>query len=233
MSVGQIRRGGPQVGQSVIRCPWSTLAAVLWQGRRHFSSKRKFCLLHIHFKRCDVRVLFGKGCIYGQVRILVEPRSSHVLDDLLPGDVIRWPGDHPSFDLVVHPTACTAFLRLARCSHWSARRYKVPQWGGVLRSRTASPPFPASLIVRTGCSSRAVLLKLYLRLRFCFPSTFIGTMKERRLTQPFVARCKLVLVGDIQCGKTAMLQVLAKDCYPEVSGWSCLHLLFNLDHDLK
>ncbi|XP_061758286.1 rho-related GTP-binding protein Rho6-like [Nerophis ophidion] len=40
-------------------------------------------------------------------------------------------------------------------------------------------------------------------------------MKERRLPQPLVARCKLVLVGDVQCGKTAMLQVLAKDCYPE------------------
>ncbi|XP_072306381.1 rho family GTPase 1a [Eucyclogobius newberryi] len=40
-------------------------------------------------------------------------------------------------------------------------------------------------------------------------------MKERRLTQPCVARCKLVLVGDVQCGKTAMLQVLAKDYYPE------------------
>lgn len=42
-------------------------------------------------------------------------------------------------------------------------------------------------------------------------------MKERRAPQPVVARCKLVLVGDVQCGKTAMLQVLAKDCYPEVS----------------
>ncbi|KPP78797.1 hypothetical protein Z043_101671 [Scleropages formosus] len=41
-------------------------------------------------------------------------------------------------------------------------------------------------------------------------------MKERRNTQPLVVRCKLVLVGDVQCGKTAMLQVLAKDCYPEV-----------------
>ncbi|XP_037336604.1 rho-related GTP-binding protein Rho6-like [Pungitius pungitius] len=40
-------------------------------------------------------------------------------------------------------------------------------------------------------------------------------MKERRLAQPRVARCKLVLVGDVQCGKTAMLQVVAKDCYPE------------------
>uniref|UniRef100_A0A1A8JCJ7 Rho-related GTP-binding protein Rho6 n=2 Tax=Nothobranchius TaxID=28779 RepID=A0A1A8JCJ7_NOTKU len=39
-------------------------------------------------------------------------------------------------------------------------------------------------------------------------------MKERRLAQR-VARCKLVLVGDVQCGKTAMLQVLVKDCYPE------------------
>ncbi|CAM4678625.1 unnamed protein product [Leuciscus chuanchicus] len=40
-------------------------------------------------------------------------------------------------------------------------------------------------------------------------------MKERRNAQPLVVRCKLVLVGDVQCGKTAMLQVLAKDCYPE------------------
>ncbi|XP_055045436.1 rho family GTPase 1a isoform X2 [Misgurnus anguillicaudatus] len=40
-------------------------------------------------------------------------------------------------------------------------------------------------------------------------------MKERRISQPLVMRCKLVLVGDVQCGKTAMLQVLAKDCYPE------------------
>ncbi|KAK5894590.1 hypothetical protein CesoFtcFv8_011267 [Champsocephalus esox] len=44
---------------------------------------------------------------------------------------------------------------------------------------------------------------------------YINTMKERRNTQPLVVRCKLVLVGDVQCGKTAMLQVLAKDCYPE------------------
>ncbi|RXM96311.1 Rho-related GTP-binding protein Rho6 [Acipenser ruthenus] len=40
-------------------------------------------------------------------------------------------------------------------------------------------------------------------------------MKERRSIQPAVVRCKLVLVGDVQCGKTAMLQVLAKDSYPE------------------
>ncbi|XP_041097803.1 rho-related GTP-binding protein Rho6-like [Polyodon spathula] len=40
-------------------------------------------------------------------------------------------------------------------------------------------------------------------------------MKERRSIQPSVVRCKLVLVGDVQCGKTAMLQVLAKDSYPE------------------
>lgn len=49
------------------------------------------------------------------------------------------------------------------------------------------------------------------------------TMKERRNTQPLVVRCKLVLVGDVQCGKTAMLQVLAKDCYPEVRRSITLH----------
>ncbi|MBN3319236.1 RND1 protein, partial [Atractosteus spatula] len=43
-------------------------------------------------------------------------------------------------------------------------------------------------------------------------------MKERRNAQPVVVRCKLVLVGDVQCGKTAMLQVIAKDCYPEWGG---------------
>lgn len=42
-------------------------------------------------------------------------------------------------------------------------------------------------------------------------------MRERRPAPAAPARCKLVLVGDVQCGKTAMLQVLAKDCYPEVS----------------
>ncbi|NXV51674.1 RND1 protein, partial [Uria aalge] len=40
-------------------------------------------------------------------------------------------------------------------------------------------------------------------------------MRERRSVPAAPARCKLVLVGDVQCGKTAMLQVLAKDCYPE------------------
>ncbi|XP_030649632.1 rho-related GTP-binding protein RhoN [Chanos chanos] len=30
-----------------------------------------------------------------------------------------------------------------------------------------------------------------------------------------VSRCKIVVVGDTQCGKTALLHVFAKDCYPE------------------
>lgn len=54
-------------------------------------------------------------------------------------------------------------------------------------------------------------------------------MKERRNTQPLVIRCKLVLVGDVQCGKTAMLQVLAKDCYPEVSHFCVLEEM-NVTH---
>ena len=31
-----------------------------------------------------------------------------------------------------------------------------------------------------------------------------------------VSRCKIVVVGDTQCGKTALLHVFAKDSYPEV-----------------
>lgn len=41
-------------------------------------------------------------------------------------------------------------------------------------------------------------------------------MKERRSSEHSLVRRKLVLVGDEQCGKTAMLHVLAKDSYPEV-----------------
>lgn len=52
-------------------------------------------------------------------------------------------------------------------------------------------------------------------------------MKERRSIQPAVVRCKLVLVGDVQCGKTAMLQVLAKDSYPEVCAILNFFFLFN------
>ncbi|KAG7279093.1 hypothetical protein CRUP_004036 [Coryphaenoides rupestris] len=30
-----------------------------------------------------------------------------------------------------------------------------------------------------------------------------------------VSRCKVVVVGDTRCGKTALLHVFAKDCYPQ------------------
>lgn len=53
--------------------------------------------------------------------------------------------------------------------------------------------------------------------RWGFALRASSAMRERRPPAAAPARCKLVLVGDVQCGKTAMLQVLAKDCYPEVS----------------
>lgn len=51
-------------------------------------------------------------------------------------------------------------------------------------------------------------------------------MKERRASQKLSSKsimdpnqnvkCKIVVVGDTQCGKTALLHVFAKDCFPEV-----------------
>lgn len=51
-------------------------------------------------------------------------------------------------------------------------------------------------------------------------------MKERRSCQKAPVqsgmdpsqsvKCKIVVVGDSQCGKTALLHVFAKDCFPEV-----------------
>ncbi|NXH80594.1 RND3 protein, partial [Edolisoma coerulescens] len=53
-------------------------------------------------------------------------------------------------------------------------------------------------------------------------------MKERRASQKLSSKavmdpnqnvkCKIVVVGDSQCGKTALLHVFAKDCFPEVRG---------------
>lgn len=52
------------------------------------------------------------------------------------------------------------------------------------------------------------------------------SMKERRASQKLSSKavmdpnqnvkCKIVVVGDSQCGKTALLHVFAKDCFPEV-----------------
>uniref|UniRef100_A0A8V0Y2V7 Rho family GTPase 3 n=1 Tax=Gallus gallus TaxID=9031 RepID=A0A8V0Y2V7_CHICK len=51
-------------------------------------------------------------------------------------------------------------------------------------------------------------------------------MKERRASQKLSSKavmdpnqnvkCKIVVVGDSQCGKTALLHVFAKDCFPEL-----------------
>ena len=56
----------------------------------------------------------------------------------------------------------------------------------------------------------------------------VTSMKERRSCQKLSLKagmdptqqsikCKIVVVGDSQCGKTALLHVFAKDCFPEVS----------------
>ena len=38
-------------------------------------------------------------------------------------------------------------------------------------------------------------------------------------------KCKIVVVGDSQCGKTALLHVFAKDCFPEVR-WDSVRSVF-------
>lgn len=111
-----------------------------------------------------------------------------------------------------------------RGAHWLASRYKNPAVVRLLchgssstRGETPKPPL-------RGFRTRSVL---FWRRWLTIPS-LIPSMKERRLPQPFVARCKLVLVGDVQCGKTAMLQVLAKDCYPEVRDLFLHHAVISI-----
>lgn len=51
----------------------------------------------------------------------------------------------------------------------------------------------------------------------CNPSPRQEHTTDRRTMDSAGSRCKIVVVGDTQCGKTALLHVFAKDCYPEVS----------------
>lgn len=146
--------------------------------------------------------------------------------------------------LAIHQDKWSRPPAALRNAHWLAPQYKVPQCSSrchwmllrVLPCRVCLPDCPPA--------RRTESLNQRARRRWCWRQEFTTgyrrsvlllplrsrlvelpcSMKERRLPQPFVARCKLVLVGDVQCGKTAMLQVLAKDCYPEV--W---HLHSSLD----
>lgn len=100
----------------------------------------------------------------------------------------------------------------------AARLYKEPQWqiqSDQLQTSSESQTQGRSITLGQFWGFSAACFWYFLERKLSL-TTVINTMKERRNTQPLVVRCKLVLVGDVQCGKTAMLQVLAKDCYPEV-----------------
>uniref|UniRef100_A0A8B9GHT1 Rho family GTPase 2 n=15 Tax=Neoaves TaxID=3078114 RepID=A0A8B9GHT1_9PSIT len=47
------------------------------------------------------------------------------------------------------------------------------------------------------------------------PGKAAARAARSRTMEGHLARCKIVVVGDTQCGKTALLHVFAKDCYPE------------------
>lgn len=102
----------------------------------------------------------------------------------------------------------------------AARLYKEAQWQIQSDQLHASSEKQTSITLGRLLRCSATCLWHFLGKKREKHWTTINTMKERRNTQPLVVRCKLVLVGDVQCGKTAMLQVLAKDCYPEV----CAHV---------
>lgn len=50
----------------------------------------------------------------------------------------------------------------------------------------------------------------------CYPSARQPHTSDGPTMDSQGSRCKIVVVGDTQCGKTALLHVFAKDCYPEV-----------------
>lgn len=77
---------------------------------------------------------------------------------------------------------------------------KAHRLRACIRSFSSQPSTPARLISDAGCSRSP-----------CqdYTSSLGPTMDS------LGSRCKIVVVGDTQCGKTALLHVFAKDCYPE------------------
>lgn len=123
--------------------------------------------------------------------------------------------------------------RADRC-HWLVRRYKYRQMaftgseqaetqgGGRQGGREASweaprPHLPLHRTPRRHQRTGLIILTL---------NPDGKSMKERRSCQKSSlksgmdpsqsVKCKIVVVGDSQCGKTALLHVFAKDCFPEV-----------------
>lgn len=97
------------------------------------------------------------------------------------------------------------------------------------RHRAEDDPAPRSIPTTRPTQDWTFLFFLFCYLRPPLASTFIPllkSMKERRSCQNLSlksgmdpsqsVKCKIVVVGDSQCGKTALLHVFAKDCFPEV-----------------
>lgn len=125
-----------------------------------------------------------------------------------PAGLLLGPSSLPVVVQQQQPVECVS-------SHWLLLACIKSRSGKFNQIHCAHPPRRTAVHL-----AHIEFFTLLSRLAEIFPTerngSRIQTMKERRNTQPLVVRCKLVLVGDVQCGKTAMLQVLAKDCYPEV-----------------
>lgn len=140
------------------------------------------------------------------------PSSGFSSDDIFPAwtSILLSCWGQTSLAVVVAAAACG----MCELSLAAPRLYKEPQW------QIESDPLRATSEAHRPSRTHRFFSWAALLWYFLWNRERNGadnkSMKERRNTQPLVVRCKLVLVGDVQCGKTAMLQVLAKDCYPEV-----------------
>lgn len=108
--------------------------------------------------------------------------------------------------------------------HASSSSGVWPVWQSVSELR-APDSSPSRRKRRTGCALTHVFAHFsspspnpprVLSDAACNPSTRREHTSDGRAMDSLGSRCKIVVVGDTQCGKTALLHVFAKDCYPEV-----------------
>lgn len=109
--------------------------------------------------------------------------------------------------------------------HWLLPQYKSGKIAFFYRHRAGGDSRGHRHRAKSWVAALLFIFKL-LDASFTCRIWTVQSMKDRRMCQVSSlkasmdqsqsVKCKIVVVGDSQCGKTALLHVFAKDCFPEV-----------------
>lgn len=154
--------------------------------------------------------------------VILRGETNHATNRLFIGR--KWPHCHLSdvSDVIIRKAWPVTIV-----AEFAGRSARAPPVFQPRISLSAGPEGCAS--DRKSCPKRTGSLHVFAPFSFQFPiPPRLGSdagchppprqehTSDRKTMDSLGSRCKIVVVGDTQCGKTALLHVFAKDCYPEV-----------------